>query len=174
MRKAFVKMKLKSCILCLFCVLLLSACGKTLTCRICNRTIGDDEHAVNVIRISDYVDLDEVLGQNADAPSGVVSGNDVICETCQYRYAGIMAGHCRNCLTELGDENPAFYDYDILDDKWYDVGYCEACAKERWGDSYVQHAKQPWCSECGQPFGSSVKEYNDSGVCEICAETVFG
>ena len=106
-------MRLKSCVLCLFCVLLLSACGKTLTSRIRNRTIGDDEHAVNVIRISDYVDLDEVLGQNADAPSGVVSGNDVICETCQYRYAGIMAGHCRNCLTELGDEEPVFYDYDI-------------------------------------------------------------
>ena len=147
----------------------LSSCGHPENCIICGTEIKDGEHTVN----ANYgpVDVAEILGFNS-LDENRMSGDDVVCEACQLKYTGHIAGHCYRCMNEYAESETIYYGGDYPD------GVCEACAIELWGEDRIQYAM--WtCESCGITYGSEMhrnftETYNESGICDNCYAAIFG
>lgn len=148
-----------------FCSLL---CGcESKKCYFCKNEIQDEEHVLNSLQFP----VEKVLGHKLSLEEDNRDGSEVVCENCQLKYLGIINGHCMRCLTEFGENDDIYYGYETEDEYNYDFGVCAQCAAELWGNERDSHLPGEPCSVCGRPLDGC--EYQNTGVCEACAETVY-
>lgn len=149
----------------LVCYLFCGCTSEAKECYFCKNELKEGEHTINSLQFPEELVLGHKLSLDVDHRDG----SEVVCESCQLQYLGVIVNHCMLCLTEFSENEQIYYGYEST--YGYDFGVCDRCVTELWGDDRVAHLPGERCSVCGcSPDGC---EYQNTGVCENCAEIVY-